>query len=281
MQQAWLNEIEDTVARFRMGEAEVARAFFATPRPLEQYVGWLRVQVTRELRNLREISEDLLKDLVDRVDETATREELVERLMEDYQEARHYGMLAYLLEGISGEDVRWKQLNAQRSTAGWFATVLREGARRRELAAVSPLHRAAAAFTGGGAGSLFYGFIGLSGGAYEELLSEAAKIVLSDELAHGASEGRDLLYPLVQSADDAAVALDVIREMSTIRVYGRNEQFGHPLPEERLEEIVRGDIEPATFEKLAEACREPVTDHDWFARYHGAAKPLSSASIAA
>lgn len=280
MHDEWLEEIEDAVARFRMGEAEVARVFFQAPRPREQHASWLRLQVTRELRNLREISEDLLKNLVDRVDETATREELVARLM-DYQEARHYGMLAYVLEGISGEDVRWKELNAARETAAWFAPVRRENARRREFSAMSELHGAAASFTSGGAGSLFYGFIGLQGGAYEALLADAAKIVLHDELAHGASEGRDILYPLVNSAGDVRLAIEVIREMSTIRVYLRNEQFGHPLTDQRMDEIVRGNIEPATFETLSAACRDPVSDHDWFDRYHAAPKPLSSTTIAA
>jgi len=49
-------EIEDVAARFRAGEAEVARTFFSQPRPLAQHLYWLKVQVSRELRNLREIS---------------------------------------------------------------------------------------------------------------------------------------------------------------------------------------------------------------------------------
>ena len=43
-------------AHFRMGEAEVARAFFKSPRPLDQHVKWLKHQIMREARNLRETS---------------------------------------------------------------------------------------------------------------------------------------------------------------------------------------------------------------------------------
>ncbi len=36
MQDEWVEKLEDVIARFRMGEAEVARSFFRSPRPLNQ-----------------------------------------------------------------------------------------------------------------------------------------------------------------------------------------------------------------------------------------------------
>ena len=73
----FMAEIEDMAARFRAGEAEVARTFFSRPRPLAQHITWLKVQVSRELRNLREISRGELTDLVDKVDRGVTRDEIV------------------------------------------------------------------------------------------------------------------------------------------------------------------------------------------------------------
>ena len=119
MRPEWTEELEDIVARFRMGEAEVGRAFFERPRPLDQHARWLKFQITREARNLREISGDYLKNMVDRTDDTVTREELVDRVKEDYQELRHYGMLAYLYEGLTQETLKWQRLVGLRS--GWHA----------------------------------------------------------------------------------------------------------------------------------------------------------------
>ena len=65
---ALMTAIEDATARFRAGEAEISRAFFAQPRPLEQHAFMLRIQVAREVRNLIEISRGELTEQVDRVD---------------------------------------------------------------------------------------------------------------------------------------------------------------------------------------------------------------------
>ncbi|MCH8346534.1 MAG: hypothetical protein IIC87_06370 [Chloroflexi bacterium] len=177
MRPEWTEELEDIVARFRMGEAEVGRAFFERPRPLDQHARWLKFQITREARNLREISGDYLKNMVDRTDDTVTREELVDRVKEDYQELRHYGMLAYLYEGLTQETLKWQRLVAESQEADWF-------------------------------------------------------------------------------------------------------QFGHVLSEERIEAIIRGDIQPATQAMLVDASADIVEDHHWFGRFHDSAKPLSNASIA-
>jgi len=62
---ALMDKIEDTCARFRAGEAEISRTFYSKPRPLEQHVFALRIQVAREVRNLREISQGELTEMVD------------------------------------------------------------------------------------------------------------------------------------------------------------------------------------------------------------------------
>ena len=275
--------IEDTAARFRAGEAEVAHAFFSQPRPLELHVRWLKEQVSRELRNLREISAGELTQQVDRVDRGFSRQDIVAELAEHYMETRHYAMLADVLEGISGEDVDWKELDALKKTADWSVTNHQHGAeqrKKREWNATSPLHGAAGSFNSGGAGALAYGMIGLKGGDYEALLSETGKMVIHDEMAHGAVEGnRHPLYDLVETEEEAALALDIIREYSTIRLHGRNFQFGHPLPPERVEAIIRGEIEPATIDVLQSAYAGAIDEVEWFQRYNHAPKPLSSTTI--
>ena len=279
MQAEWIEKLEDVTARFRMGEAEVARAFFNSPRPLNQHVRWLKHQITREARNLRETSNHYIKDLVDRTDDTVTRERLILRAKEDYQEYRHYGMLAYVYEGITGDKLVWKALVEEAQGADWW---LWRGEReiRRRLAETSELHNAAGAFNSGGGGSLFYGFIGLKGGDYEELLSEVSKIVLHDEQDHGASEGRDLLYPLMQSGEDFHIALESIKEFSTVRLQDRNRQFSYVLSEDRVQAISRGEIEPATRTLLLDASAKIMSDQDWFERFHQTNKPLSTTSVA-
>lgn len=276
-------EIEDSAARFRAGEAEVARAFFSRPRPLEQHIRWLREQVSRELRNLREISAGELTDQVERVDRGFAREDIVAELREHYLETRHYAMLADLLEGISGTLVDWKELDAQKRTADWSVSNHQNGLvqrRQQEWRSISPLHAAAGGFNSGGAGSLAFGMIGLEGGIYEELLAETGKMVIHDEMAHGFVLGRrHPLYSLVETEADARTALEIVREYSTIRLEGRNFQFGYPLSEERVEAIVRGEIEPLTLDILQAAYADAVDEEEWFDRYRAAPKPLSAATI--
>jgi hypothetical protein len=94
----------------------------------------------------------------------------------------------------------------------------------------------------------------LKGEIYEQLLSETGKIILHDEMAHGdALEARHPLYQLVKTEADARIALEIVREFSTVRLKGRNFQFGQPLTDERVEAIARGEIEPATVEILKSA----------------------------
>ena len=279
MEAEWMEKLEDVTARFRMGGAEVARAFFKTPRPLNQHVRWLKHQIMREARNLRETSNHYIKDLVDRTDDTVTRERLILRAKEDYQEYRHYGMLAYVYEGITGDKLVWKALVNEAQQADWWLP-RREREIRRRLAETSELHNAAGAFNSGGGGSLFYGFIGLEGGDYEGLLSEVSKIVLHDEQDHGASEGRDLLYPLVQTEEDFHIALEAIKESSTVRLQDRNQQFSCVLSEDRVQAITCGEIEPATRTMLLDASAEIMSDEDWFEHFHRTPKPLSTTSVA-
>jgi hypothetical protein len=126
-------EIEDVAARFRAGEAEVARTFFSQPRPLAQHFYWLKAQVSRELRNLREISQGELTEQVDKVDRGMTREAIVAELREHYYETRHYAMLAYVLEGIGGAHVDWKDLDVERGNAEWSVWQREENKRRPRL----------------------------------------------------------------------------------------------------------------------------------------------------
>ncbi len=274
----WVRELEALAAKFRAGEAEVASTFFATPRPLKEHAGWLRFQVAREARNLEEIASHQRCELVEQVDKTVSREDLVHMLTEDYQEIRHYAMLAYIYEGLTGERVEWRRLRETAQAAPWYELSRQEHQRWAEYKAKgSQLELAAALFTRGGGGALFYGFIALQGGDYESLLSEASKIVLNDELEHGASEGRDELFKLIHTAGDVETAKDIIIEMSKIRLAMRNEQFSRPLSETRLAEIVAGEIEPLTVDTMLTACRHRLPD--WFDVFHWKQKPLTNRCV--
>jgi hypothetical protein len=275
---ALMAELEELVGKFRSAEAEVAARFFAKNRSLKEHLSWLRFQVTREARNLEEIASHQRCKLAEEVDYSASREDFVDQLMEDYQEARHYAMLAYLYEGVGGEKIKWKELREEAKNAPWYELSRREHGRWSELKQTgSKLQLAAALFTRGGGGALFYGFIPLRGGDYETLLSEASKIILRDELEHGASEGRDLLYGELRSPADVEIARETIMEMSLIRLRMRNEQFSGVFSERRLEEIAKGAIKSLTLDEMLRACSTSTAD--WFKLYQEKTKPLSSASI--
>ncbi|HXV83775.1 MAG TPA: hypothetical protein VEG60_28290 [Candidatus Binatia bacterium] len=274
----WTRELEGLVARFRAGEAEVAAEFFGGKRPRNEHAAWLRFQIAREARNLEEIANHQRCDLVEHVDTTGSREALVDLLMEDYQEIRHYAMLAHLYEGLTGERVEWRQLRETAKAAPWYDLSRKEHTRWAEFKQTgSPLELAAALFTRGGGGALFYGFLSLSGGDYEFLLSEASKIILNDELEHGASEGRDELFKLIHKPEDIDVAKKIVTEMSQIRLAMRNEQFSRPLSERRLEEIAAGQIRPLTVSTMVAACQNRLPD--WFDVFHRKKKPLTNQSV--
>jgi hypothetical protein len=271
-------ELEELVAKFRAGEAEVAARFFESKSPLGQHLDWLRFQVAREARNLEEIADHQRCDLVNRVDDSVVREDFVDQLTEDYQEVRHYAMLAYIYEGLSGEKVNWRELREKAKGAPWYHLSRREHGRWAELRENgSKLELAAALFTRGGGGAVFYGLIALKGGDYEFLLSEASKIILKDELEHGASEGRDELYKLIQSREDIEISKKIIVEMSRIRLHMRNEQFSGVLPERRIDEISEGSISSLSMDEMLRSCSK--TTDGWFHLYHEKAKPLSAVSI--
>ena len=122
--------------------------------------------------------------------------------------------------------------------------------------------------------------VGLKREIYEQLLTEMGKIILYDELAHGAAlEARHPLYQLVKTEVDARIALEIVRKYSTIRLKGRNFQFGHPLSEERIEAIARGEIEPAKVEILKSAYAGAIDEAICFQRFHKVAKPLSGSTV--
>ena len=278
MMQEWAQELERLAAKFRAGEAQVAAQFFTQKRPLHEHAAWLRFQVAREARNLEEIASHQRCKLVEQVEGTVTREDLVHLLTEDYQEVRHYAMLAYLYEGLTGEKIRWRELRETAKAAPWYELSRQEHRRWAEFKEKgSELELAAALFTRGGGGALFYGFIGLQGGDYEYLLAEASKIILNDELEHGASEGRDELFKLIQKPEDVEIAKKIIIEMSQIRLEMRNEQFSRPLSEKRLVEIATGRIKPLTIDEMLRACQTRVPD--WVQIYHRKQMPLSNESV--
>ncbi|MEE8074324.1 MAG: hypothetical protein V3T60_01710 [Candidatus Binatia bacterium] len=100
---------------------------------------------------------------------------------------------------------------------------------------------------------------------------------MKDELEHGASEGRDELYKLIQSREDIEISKKIIVEMSQIRLHMRNEQFSGVLPERRIDEISEGSINSLTMDEMLRACS--TTTDDWFHFFHEKARPLSAVSI--
>ena len=60
-------------------------------------------------------------------------------------------------QGISGERVDWRELDAERAGSDWSVSTHQNGLehkRRQEWSAISPLHGAAGSFNSGGAGSV-------------------------------------------------------------------------------------------------------------------------------
>jgi hypothetical protein len=235
---------------YRRAEAGIVKAYFARRRKKREHLRWLKAQAFKEHAAIKPLLK-ILASFHSRLDGEVDRhefEEIAEKLAE---ETKHARLVMDLLEEIGGKkvtpaDLTWlpedKRLARVRARYSKTFAALLHGSkapsekemRRRD----EGLERAAVTLTEGGGGALYEVCIRLRKGRIERKIAAAFKEIFADEVDHKNIGARNLAK-LVRSREDFARAGEIIRRVSSQRLRMRNEQFGFPLTETKLQSIDR------------------------------------------
>lgn len=237
-------------SRWWAGESEVARTFFSQPHSKQEHLRWLRHQAYKELQPR---SDGLILRLVEKLgaeypalEHGVDRSSYLRTMQFLLEEFRHYVLFADVIDAITGEKLTTEEL---------VAYELPEERKLREIRESSfvrwgDLARSASSFCEGGGASIFYEGMQATGDPLSKMISAACESVYRDEMDH-AHHGVEDLVRVAQTESDWEAARSLIEQISRQRLRMRNEQFGFPVTEERVEEIGRGEIElPERFQAL-------------------------------
>ena len=253
-----LKGLIEAAAPYWAGEAEVVRTYWTwTGRTRETDRRWLALQCYKEFRGFGAGFEELgpflgqlesLRAAYGRIDTEIDRHEVLEIAATLYAEFAHYCAFADAHDRLAlpGEP----KLNP---------TMLTSWAEEDELARVRrghmDRHRAlgtrAAQFTEGGYCSLFSEGMKLrerlTPETADRLIAEACARVYDDEFGH-MLRGILGLDEAGFSASDWRTLADISVEQLQHRILMRNAQFGHPVSEARIKELLAGRCQPVAFD---------------------------------
>jgi hypothetical protein len=235
-----IGEALQGVNRYWAGEAEVAATFFEVPHTADEHLYWLKSQMVRELGWPDGRLERTLQAYraVEREQDRHTVHAMLQNAEEEYS---HYVVLADIAEAAAGRRVLPDEIMYNKDLPEWKAL---DKVRTREADwdnAVSGLHE------GGGLG-IYWTAMHLppmEADPYREQIAAAMAMIYDDEIEHAARGFRSV----VRVAATATEAMwqrvaEKVNQIGYHRVRMRNEQFGFPLSEGRIQEIHEGKITP-------------------------------------
>lgn len=250
--------LEAAPLRWWAGEAEVVRTYFSNPRTREDDLRWLKLQAARELGTVERLLQALPEDLAG-IETAVDRGSFEASTRSVYEEARHYRLLADIMEQIAGERPDPRELLAlsgcQRQRKGHPdlpAMTAEIEVTRRLLEDYGELAEVALGFSEGAGAAIFYvgnrllelPYTSYSGGAVEKAIAEAMGVIFHDEMRHGPVHIPHIARA-IHNDGDLETARHIITEKAVAHLRLRNETFGHPLTEARMADIDAGiDVEP-------------------------------------
>jgi hypothetical protein len=256
-------ELANLSARFAAGEAEIAASYFRwDKRSREKEIHWLEKQAGRELEStftmMREVMERVGRDLgkqgsfwVDTIPEGLDRHWMEEMLGKIKQELNHGNYCVDILEWLTGERVdikevvrrynRWNPDPTLPNNEEWckLAKVFRDQEQRKERWAWIITSQG---LLEGGSCGLFYAASKLSGDELNQRIARAFQVVLNDERGHGPANVLEITK-VINNEEELSGAKEMLIRRGTQRLRMRNEQFSHPLTEQRINDIAAGKIE--------------------------------------
>lgn len=251
-----LRHLIDLNAPLWAGEAEIVRTYWTSPiRTVETDKRWMRLQCWKEFGGNPDhktagggrltVLEQQLHDMVPQLEITVDRDELREELEKAVVEYTHYCLYASVYDKLrapgepklSAANLEvWKE-EADKAAHG--------RAMRKNNGRVGPL---AGEFCEGGYCTLFSEGMKLRGRpGIDGEIGIISQRIYDDEFGH-------MMHGVVGidraglTAEEWKVLERLTVEHSTHRIYMRNAQFGHPLSDERVKEIIAGKIEPLAFD---------------------------------
>ena len=258
---ARLRELIDRSAKLWAGEAEIVRTYFQSDtRTRETDRTWLERQCFKEIwgSGLTERDESLiqgwskqLSDWFPKIDKEISRYEALEIAEALHEEFEHYCLFAdaYDAMAVDGEG---KISPIGIKNVEWKAEEKLADLRRDHRAEHGELGWASTRFTEGGYCTLFAEGMALGSGpdghdGRNGLIARACSSVYEDEFAHMLIGITEADNPDMSDED-----WQTFGELATLqlehRLPMRNEQFGYPVGEARMAEILDGDIEPLSFD---------------------------------
>src|SRR4030095_49044 len=102
---SFIREGEEIFTRYWGGHVEVVTAFFSRPRPREQLIAWLDLQLYKEIHVVPGKAQALI-DMYEKLDDEAERGEYEAEAYELADEIRHYRLLADIRESITGKKLK-------------------------------------------------------------------------------------------------------------------------------------------------------------------------------
>jgi hypothetical protein len=252
-----LRRLIDANAPLWAGEAEIARTYWTSPiRTRETDKLWLKRQCwkeyvgsakgpgpTVELAMCTELAKDL-EEQVPQLDITVDRHDLKELLEKVYAEFTHYCLFADVYDSLlepgeprinANELTIWPEENALAT----YRQSVRRG--RGKLARAS-------GFTEGGYCTLYSEGAKLqSRPGVDGRIGRACQKVYDDEFGH-------MMWGVIGTDMDDLTQADWVEltevtcEILRLRLFMRNAQFSHPVPDARMAEILAGKITPIEFD---------------------------------
>jgi hypothetical protein len=234
---AFVQAIEGVFHQYWGGHYEVVKTFFGEPRPREQLVAWLELQLYKEIHVVPGKCKEII-EMYERLDVDVERGELEAEAYELADEIQHYRLLADILEPLTGQ---------RRSALAYQATPEQTALEdvRRKYAKSAPLVKSVGGFSPGGGTAFAAAGSMIDGDPVNRLLAQAFKVIYAQELAHY-NKNRFQFDRLAHAApsSDYAEALEYGRELARQHFLLRNASFGHPLSAQRVAEIEEGNVTP-------------------------------------
>lgn len=234
---SFVKEVDQIFHQYWGGHYEVVATFFSKPRPQEELIAWLDVQLYKEIHVVPPKAQALI-DMYEKLDSEVERSEYEAEAYEMADEVQHYRLLADIRDLVTG-----KRLKATEAKATPEQVKLEAVRRKYEKSA--PLVKEIGGFSPGGGVAFSAAGSVIEGGPVERMLAEAFKIIYRQELAHF-TQRRSVFDRLAREAGPSEYkdALQYARELARQHFILRNESFSHPLGAERVAEIDAGKVTP-------------------------------------